>query len=246
MINRLITIWVFVFFCLTSSAGLAEEKLVFSTIEGSPLAKIASAVMSKVYERLGIPIEIYFTSGRRALVVSSTGNVDGELVRIGAVKDRYTTLRQVPVPNLEAKGLVFVREDDKDRIAAGDLSKLRVGYLDGVVQAARFTEGFKDVWLGQSAAELFQLLSSGKLDAVVSDRFDGPLTISRLRLTNIVPLGPPFQVEPMFHYIHEKNSYLVPKVAEVLSEMRGTGEIDVITDAVMDEMIAETQTAVAN
>lgn len=239
MFNRIFASFLVVWLSLASSASAAEKKLVFSTIEGSPLAQIAGVVMARAYERLGIPIEIYYTSGKRALIVSSGGHVDGELVRIGVVKERFPALKQVPVPNLEAKGLVFVREEDRDRIADSNLSKVRVGYLEGVVQAAKFTIGFENVWQGQSASELFQLLSTGKLDAVVSDRFDGPLTIAKLGLLNVVPLGPPFQVEPMFHYIHEKNSHLIPKVAAVLLEMRNSGEIDVITEKVMAGMVDE-------
>lgn len=232
-----LTVWFF--FIAVAGAAQAQEKLTFSTIEGSPLARIASVVMAAAYKKLGIAAEIYFTSGKRALVISSDGHVDGELVRIGAVKDRYPALRQVPVPSLEAKGIVFVRQEDKGRITGSDLSKLRVGHLDGVVQAARFADGFDDVWLGHSAAELFQLLSSGKLDAVISDGFDGPLTIAQLGLADVVPLGPPFQIEPMFHYIHEKKSHLVPKVAEILADMHARGEIEAITETVVETLISE-------
>ncbi|WP_420411487.1 substrate-binding periplasmic protein [Roseibium sp.] len=236
---RFCTAFLMIWLNLASLVVAEEKKLVFSTIEGSPLAEIAGAVMGKAYDQLGIPIEIYFTSGNRALVVSSGGHVDGELVRIGVVKERFPALQQVPVPNLEAKGFVYVRRGDKERLSDSNLAKLRIGYLEGVVQAQKFTIGFENVWQAQSVDELFQLLSSGKLDAVVSDRFDGPLTIAKLGLADIVPLGAPFQVEPMFHYIHEKNSHLVPKVAKVLMQMRNSGEIDAITEAEMAGMIAE-------
>lgn len=224
-----------------TSVSAEEEKLVFSTIEESPLAAIASEIMTEAYNRIGQPIEIYYTAGSRALVLSSAGHVDGELVRIGAVKDRFPTLHQVPVPSMEAKGLVFIRQTDRDSLADTDLSKMRVGILNGVVQAERFTDGFEDVWRGHSVEELFQMLAKGKLDAVVSDFFDGTLTIARLGLGGIEPLGDPFEVEPMFHYIHDKNKYLVPIIADVLARMHKAGEIDSITAKVMDTMIADNQ-----
>ncbi|WP_428527387.1 substrate-binding periplasmic protein [Roseibium sp.] len=209
-----------------------------STIENSPLTRIAELIMTEAYGRLGIPVEIYSTSGNRSLVVSSSGKVDGELARIGAVKDLYPTLVQVPVPNMELKGIVYVRADEKDRITSGNLTKLRVGYLEGVVQAEQFTQGIESVWAGQSEEELFRLLAAGRLDAVVSDQIDGALAIAGLGLTNVVPLGRPFQVEPMFHYLHEKHANLVPQLATVLAKMRGDGELDRIVETAMDAMIA--------
>jgi len=223
-----------------------EDKLVFSTIEASPLAAIASQIMTEAYSRIGQPIEIYYTAGGRALVLSSAGHVDGELVRIDAVKDRFPTLRQVPVPSMEAKGLVFVRQADRDRLADADYAKLKIGILEGVVQAERFTDGFEGVWRGHSVDELFQLLAAGKLDAVVSDYFDGTLTVARLGLSGIEPMGEPFQIEPMFHYVHEKNSHLIPLIKPVLQKMRASGEIDRITAQAIAVLKAEYLQAPAN
>lgn len=246
MLSRIYTAGLIVWLSIASTALAAEERLVISTIEGSTLTEIASKIMTTAYEKIGIPVEIYFTSGKRALALSSTGHVDGELVRIGAVKNIYPALKQVPVPNMELKGIVFVREEDKDRIAESDLSKLHVGYLDGIVQAIQFSEGFEDVWVGQSETELFQLLASGKLDAVVSDDIDGVLAMSKLGLTNVVPLGPPFKVEPMFHYLHEKNSHLVPKIAAVLADMRRNGDIQTIASGVLGRIVADHRDVAAN
>ncbi|XYK81915.1 MAG: substrate-binding periplasmic protein [Labrenzia sp.] len=208
-----------------------------STIENSPLTKIAEIIMTQAYERLGIPVEIYPTSGNRSLVLSSSGKVDGELVRIGAVKDHYPTLVQVPVPNMELEGVVYVRAADKDRIAIEDLSTLRVGYLEGIVQAEQFTQGFENLWAAQSETETFRLLAAGRLDAVVSDQIDGALAIAELGLTNVVPLGRAFQVEPMFHYLHEKHAALAPQLASVLADMRGSGELEKIVETALEAMI---------
>jgi polar amino acid transport system substrate-binding protein len=214
-----------------------QDTLVISTIENSPLTEIVEIIMTQAYDRLGIPIEIYPTSGNRSLVVSSSGKVDGELVRIGAVKEHYPTLVQVPVPNMELKGVVYVRAAEKDQIVTGNLAKLRVGYLEGIVQAEQFTQGFENLWAGQSEIELFRLLAAGRLEAVVSDQIDGALAIAELGLTNVVPLGRPFQVEPMFHYLHEKHAALAPQLAAVLADMRGSGELEKIVETALEAMI---------
>jgi len=225
----LIVLWL----CLVSSVVSAENRMVFSSIEGSPLSKIAGAVLQKAYGELGIEVDTYFTSGKRSLVLSSTGHVDGELVRVAAVGGLYPSLVQVPVPTLVLHGIVYVREGDRARVAAGDLSKLPVGHLGGVVQSTQFTKGFESLWVGQSEIELFRLLAAGKLDAVVSDSIDGQMAINELGLTDVVPLGPPFQSEPMYHFLHERHRHLVPKIAQILMTMRESGEVEAITKSVL-------------
>ncbi len=185
--------------------------------------------MTAVYERMNISIEIHPTSGARSLALAASGQTDGDIVRIGTVKHLHPSLRQVPVPTLDIEGYVFVKNEDRDTILQQDLSKLRVGRLNGVVQAELFSDGFEQLTTASSEEELFSMLAEGRLDAVVGDSFDGPLHSAKLGLTNIVPLARPFQVEPMFHYVHEKHEHLVPEIANVLAAMRGSGELEQIT-----------------
>jgi polar amino acid transport system substrate-binding protein len=41
----------------------------------------------------------------------------------------------------------------------------------------------------------------------------------------------------MFHYLHEKQADLVPQLATVLAEMRGSGELEKIVETALGSMI---------
>ena len=60
----------------------SKTKLVFSTIEGSVNAEVSSQVMIEAYKRIGVEIEILALPGKRTLIVSNSGELDGELFRL--------------------------------------------------------------------------------------------------------------------------------------------------------------------
>lgn len=213
---------------LAVSPVKAAERLVFSTFEGSSLSTVGGLVLKRAYSKLGIEVEIYETSGSRSLVLASTGHVDGEVIRIRDVEDRFPSLLRVPTPTVLLEGMVFVQERKIKTVTLENLPEKHVGYLVGAVHAEIFTEGFSNVWTAPDEGELFRLLASGKLDAVISDRIDGGLMIAKLKLSGIVPFGPPFQIEPLYHYLHIRHRALLPRIEAVLAEMRDSGEAEEI------------------
>ena len=221
---------ILVFGTLAISPASAADRLVFSTFEDSHLSAIGGLVIKKAYAKLGIEAEVYETSGSRSLVLSSTGHVDGEVIRIREVEDRYPSLLRTRTPTVLLEGMVFIRQDSEKSLTLENLPQKHVGHLVGAVHAELFTEGFSNVWTAPDEAELFRLLAAGKLDAVVSDRIDGGLTIAKLRLPGIVPLGRPFQVEPLYHYLHTKHRALLPRIEAVLADMHASGEVDTIVN----------------
>jgi polar amino acid transport system substrate-binding protein len=226
--------------CLTvllicvSIAASAQQKLVLSTIERSPNGAIGAAVLKVAYQKLGIEVEVYQTSGKRALMVSSSGTVDGEVLRIGAVAQSFPTLIQIDVPIKKLMLAVFRKKSEISSWTFEDLPELRVGHLAGAVRPETFTKGYSDIWHGHSNRELFEMLEAGNLDVVVSDYAAGMLIIRELGLGTIELMEDPFDQENMYHYLHEKNLALVPEITRVLKEMERKGEINGIVKETME------------
>ncbi|MDN3719794.1 hypothetical protein QW131_12980 [Roseibium salinum] len=92
---------IFVFFLLLLGSGTSadvQQRLVLSTIEGTPNGVIGAAVLKAAYGKLGIDLDIYYTSGKRSLLVAASGSVDGEVLRVGTVSEMHPTLIRIGVP----------------------------------------------------------------------------------------------------------------------------------------------------
>ncbi|WP_305984186.1 ABC transporter substrate-binding protein [Roseibium sp. MMSF_3544] len=224
----LVKIGLVVLFLSTATGVQAQKKLVFSTIEMVPNGQIGSELLKHAYAKLGIKVEIYFTSGKRSLIVSSTGVVDGEVLRVGAVGAKFPELLKVDVPLLRLQNLVFVNRLRSSGEVFIDLKNTRVGHLQGVVQLETYTKDFHHVWEAESFQELFEMLSLGKLDAVIAEETAGRIQIHALDLDSVVTLDKAVMPVDLYHFIHEKNAALLPKITEVLQEMKNSGEMEQI------------------
>lgn len=225
--------------CITCAVS-AREKLVFSAIENAPNGCIAAAVLEAAYKKIDIDIEIYFTSGKRALVVSSGGSVDGETARIKAVARKHPSLVRIDVPIATLQTAIFTTvSDGQSHMKVIDLRGAKVGVLNGVVRFEQMVQGYEDVWHGQSYSELFDMLKVGNLDAVLADLVAGTIILKQLGLEQIGVLEGVVQREPLYHYLHEKNAELAPKITAVLKEMNEHGEISQLIDAQITKISAE-------
>jgi polar amino acid transport system substrate-binding protein len=65
-----------------TSSMLIAEPLRFAQITNSPDQIVGAAVLKVVYAKAGVSIEIIPLSGKRALLESSQGRLDGEVHRI--------------------------------------------------------------------------------------------------------------------------------------------------------------------
>ncbi|MEP3045880.1 MAG: transporter substrate-binding domain-containing protein [Roseibium sp.] len=226
-------------FSIFGLSAQAQDKLVISTIENSAVATIASDIVSVAYEKLGIDIEIVPTSGTRSLVLSSQGKVDGELMRIYQVGDKFPDLKRVQINGYSLENVVHIRQADLGQIAIEELHTKRVGHIEGVIQAARFSDGFEDVWKASSYEELYGMLAAGRLDAVISNTISGTVYLRKMTLDNITQLGPAHSVLPFYHYLYKTNERLIPKLQMVFADMYASGETDEIINAAIARMVAE-------
>jgi len=232
----LFRIALFGLFVLTVSAVEAQQSLVLATIENTPNGRIGASILKRAYARIGINVEIYQTSGQRGLMLSSTGAVDGEVVRFGVVGIKHPALRRVDVPLVQFEMTVFVRDDQSSADIVGNLASLRVGHLAGTVKLVDLTKDFRDVWRASSNRELFEMLSAGHLDAVISDTVAGRVALSRLGLSGITELKPPLVHDNLYHFLHEKHVHLLPEITRVLRTMSQSGEMRAATEAEIRSM----------
>lgn len=202
----------------------AQERLVFS-LPAASKETIGTRILKEAYGRLGISIEVRHLSSNRSLILSSSGQVDGEVVRIAKIDEEYPTLKKINVPLRTIDITVFVRSSEKAEISLENFSQTRVGYVSGLRFFDNYTRSFPRVSTAQDRTELFRLLQWDRVDAVLADRYLGSETLKSLSLDNIEPLAESLITIPLYHFLHQKHVQLVPKIEAVLLDMRATGEL---------------------
>ncbi len=76
----------------------AMEALIFSKPGPTDhIANISEIVLRKAYERIGVKIDTHYFPAERALYMSNSGLVDGEVNRIIGLEKKYPNLIRVPV-----------------------------------------------------------------------------------------------------------------------------------------------------
>ncbi|WDE02693.1 hypothetical protein [Thalassomonas actiniarum] len=81
------------FFILSPAYG---EKFKIALSQNTPDQKVAAQVPKVIYQRLGIAVVFVELPGKRALVESSSGNLDAEAQRIYRIGELYPDLLRVP------------------------------------------------------------------------------------------------------------------------------------------------------
>ncbi|MFC6656914.1 substrate-binding periplasmic protein [Roseibium salinum] len=234
--RRLVGIFVLLLLGSGTSADV-QQRLVLSTIEGTPNGVIGAAVLKAAYGKLGIDLDIYYTSGKRSLLVAASGSVDGEVLRVGTVSEMHPTLIRIGVPIHTLEVSAFSKRSNAPKQRVEDLPYLRVGHLRGAVLPEDVTRHLSDVWRANSNRELFKLLMADKLDAVLTSTVTEAVTIRQLGIEEGEIVGQPIGRENLYHFLHKKHADLVPEITTVLEQMAASGELDAIITALTEELL---------
>ncbi|WP_420337747.1 hypothetical protein [Roseibium sp.] len=194
----------------------------------APIA-LAVRIVEAAYDQLGIPINKLPMVRSRNLLEASVEKVDGIIAGPRLFEQSFPALRRIDVPILQIEIRIF--SCNPDLLDANSVTQKRWGRINGARLLAKYIEGYEDVWLGDTFQELFGMLKLDRLDAVVGPQIALDLYSKRQDPGCIRPVGGTLEQVDFFHYLHERNSHLVPSVTRVFRDMEETGEIKEITDA---------------
>ncbi|WP_426416490.1 substrate-binding periplasmic protein [Aestuariirhabdus sp. LZHN29] len=220
---------------LLLSASARGQDMRIAMVADAPMQLIACRVMEKVYARLNLALEPVPLPGKRALQASNSGDVDGELLRISAIKQRYSNLVQVPESYLMMQGMVFSRAGLPPMSRWQDLAPYRVGVVRGVHYSREGTEGMNRI-VASDVPQLFDLLDRGRVDLIVTAKLNGAIEMLRRPEASFVLHPIPLFEEPLYHFLHREHRALVPGLDREIRALKSSGELE----RWVDEAIAET------
>lgn len=214
--------------------------LTISVLENSPSSQIYSKILAEIYKRADIPLEFVTMPTERSIVQSSNGHIDGELVRIYAVGDRYPTLIRVPTPFTFFESTAFSLIPDVLPQEGWDgLADLRVGMVRGMKHAEWGLKDIEKVVVVNFTKQLFGMLEYGRIDIAVTSRVSGLYFIKEMDLQPLHVVKPALQNHELYHYLHEKNKKYIPVLDKTIRAMKKSGELVKLKEKFIAELLDE-------
>lgn len=211
---------------MPSAAAEAPATIKLARLAEFPDQIVGGEILKAVYARLGITVEFVDAAPKRALALSSSGEVDGEVQRIGGLEKTFPTLVPVRVPINDIEPAAFTTGLTFSPSGWNSITDHHIGIVQGVGSSEAGTKGMAHVQAAVSLESLIRMLDAGRIDVMVTDAFSGQLAVASMGLAGrIRPLSPPLDTIPLYHYLNERRSDLVPLVEKAARDMEASGEL---------------------
>ncbi|WP_281560950.1 transporter substrate-binding domain-containing protein [Thalassomonas sp. RHCl1] len=208
-------------------------------IQNTPDQKVAAQVLKVIYQRLGIAVTFVELPGKRALVESSSGQLDAEAQRIYRIGELYPDLLRVPTSYMTWGVSVFSKKHNFK--LTGWLSLK--GYTVAMVRGMKYAEiGLRDAQVDNvvtldDVGEMMKILAANRVDFAIASSFNGALQLKVLGIEDIGPLSPELSQLKLYHYLHKKHRQLLSKIDAVIKSMKRTGELKKLQQKFINELL---------
>ena len=226
-------------------AGLATAQsdppktVTLARLSHVPDQLIGGEIIKAIYAKLGITAEFIDVEATRALELSSSGAIDGEIQRIDAVAEQFPTLIRIATPVNYIEPSAFTRTLTFPVDGWASISEYNIGIVRGVGSSERGTKGMRSVQTATSLESLIQMLDHDRFEVMVTDRISGEVMLKKLGLTDrIRPLSPPLQRIDLYHYLNQKHRTLAMRVSAVIAEMAASGELASLRERLVNQALA--------
>jgi len=179
--------------------------------------RLSKEMLEVAYERAGLKVRFTDLPLERVIVSANEGILDGDVGRIPDVEKTYKNLLRVPATTVFLRGTAYTVKDEIKFYDDTLLKKYKVGHSIGGKWSDFKVKGLKTVQV-KNYDSLFQMLSEARLDMVLASETQGDNSIENLSWPplKIRKLYPYVYTENAYHYLHEKNKNIVPKLEKAI------------------------------
>jgi len=216
----------FFLFLFASHLACAKAPLVFSTAADAAIQEISEQVLREAYHNIGYSIRVEQHPNARSLIMSNSGKFDGELSRIAGIDKEFPNLIPVPVAINVNEGVAFTKNKDMTISDWESLRPYRLACVLGVqVIRLALIERNIDCYYVATHEQTLQMLDLGRVDIALIPKINGLCVLRRSKLSGITISGEPLKTENLYHFLHKKNTELIPMIREELLKMELSGRI---------------------
>jgi ABC-type amino acid transport substrate-binding protein len=211
-----------------TAVSAEDNPLVITAAQGLETHAAGIAILERAYEQIGVAVEFSIVPAARALKESNAGVSDGDVARIANIQLTYENLRPVPTPIIHIRAYAFSRDTSVLIKSWDDLSTFKIGVLRGIRYSEIGTEGMNRTFY-DSYNSMFNMLDKGRLDYAIGVHEQALQMINQnFPGSGIKEASSVLFEAPLYHYVHERNAHLIPKLDAVFQKMRDNGELDLI------------------
>ncbi len=210
-------------FLLLTHLIYAQNILILPALDDA-ISDLSSKVLETAYHKIGIKLKFEEYPAERALRMSNSGHIDGEVNRIKGIDKTYTNLILIPISVNSFEGMAFSHNVQFEVNGWESLRPYSIAIRIGIKFAEIGTEGMNVIKFPTNK-KVFQMVAYGRVDICISSRLTGLYTIKKYGFKNIKILEPPLIKLNLYHYLHKKNKHLVPKITQSLKQMQDNGSI---------------------
>jgi len=169
---------------------------------------------------LGYELQLRYAPGRRALLLASTGQVDGDLARSNQVEGNYTNLRRVSMPCTTIQPALYGVVQETMTWPQRRLRK--IAYFRGSTRLlSSLADSLNDYELvyTSSSEQSFKLLRANRVDAVfISKSLFRQLGQVQPDLVSVVAqLTPELDQINLYTYLHKRHEGLIVKLDQLMA-----------------------------
>lgn len=198
---------------------------------------VAAKLLTDIYKKAGLGINITPLPGARANAVALAGEKDGEVARIAPYFAKNPTLIKVEPGYYYLTTGAFAKSDKGITIASkDDLKKYKVGIVRGIAHAETATEGLAGLQVTGSYDQLYQMLEAGRIDVAIDEGINGPATLKGLGLKGITQVGEIARLE-LFNVLTPAKKDLAPKISAAIKALKDSGELAKLTKRYEEEAL---------
>lgn len=193
--------------------GVPDRAKQHVTLDLPPLKRLEQA-----FKHLGYRLEFKFYPGKRSLVLSNTGEIDGELLRHDATPSTYGNL--IPLASIfriqpTLYGLKNGEEPSWEKRAIKSVALFRGSHL----QLPDLPEALRggNLIMVNTNMQAVRMVISGRADSLMmSKQMFSSMLNNQQPLSQLVLLTPHLSGVSLYPFLHKKHAALIPKLQEQL------------------------------
>ncbi|MES2068853.1 MAG: transporter substrate-binding domain-containing protein [Pseudomonadota bacterium] len=209
--------------------------------ESRPNAAMSLQILAYAYAQLGISVIVENYPHQRRRQMAEQGELDGITVAVADLGSdaagKTSNLIQLSVPIAYDEVAVYTHHQYFKVNGYESLRPYLIGYVRGIKEFEDHTQGMRTE-VAPNMESLFRKLVTDRTD-VVLESSSSMCMIKRLGLHDIRMLEPAVESVQMYHYLHKKNSSLVPRLEAVLLKMKQDGSMKKIQQKAMDDFLQQ-------
>lgn len=201
---------VLISFSARPSYAEQSQFLVSSPAQFTRLFYNTQQLVTSSYKAIGIDIKWRMVPAERSLMLSNTGKVDAEFLRVANITDYAPNLVRVDVPIGKKSASVYGRPNLIFE-SRSDLANLRMVGVHGKKGYSQFAEQLEaELHLVQTEVMALRMIEKDRADFTLLFDDEAEALIQQASVeSKVVRIGHFIDIE-LYHFIHEKHASLAP------------------------------------